>query len=83
MAESDEIATPGRNPRPPRVSKSWWQADSSTPGILAASRDRAIKLGVGAERIDELVARLRAARDGGYAWASSPFHRDLTLGKPT
>jgi SAM-dependent methyltransferase len=48
----------------------------------AAVRERAINLGVAAEEIDKLVQELRAARDGGYEWVSSPFYFDLALRKP-
>jgi hypothetical protein len=49
---------------------------------LAAVRDRGTQLGVVAGEIDDLVRDLRAAKGGGYEWASSPFFLDLTLRKP-
>ena len=49
---------------------------------LAAARERAIKSGIVAERIDELVRDIRAAKGGSYEWVSSPFFLDLTLRKP-
>jgi SAM-dependent methyltransferase len=49
---------------------------------LAAARERAAKSGIDAERIDDLVANLRAAKDGGYEWVSTPFFLDLALRKP-
>ena len=51
-------------------------------GTLAAARERAIKSGIVAERIDELVRDIRAAKGGSYEWVSSPFFLDLTLRKP-
>ncbi|HEX6676275.1 MAG TPA: methyltransferase domain-containing protein [Actinomycetes bacterium] len=51
---------------------------------LAAARGRAVSGGVASEQqVDELVGALRAAKEGGYEWVSSPFFRDLTLRKPT
>ena len=49
---------------------------------LAAARERATQLGIAAERIDDLVRDIRAAKNGGYQWVSSPFYLDLTLRKP-
>ena len=49
---------------------------------LTAARDRAIQSGIAADRIDDLVREIRAAKDGGYEWVSSPFYLDLTLRKP-
>ena len=51
-------------------------------GVLAAARERAIKSGVATEKIDDLVLNLRAARDSGYEWVTSPFLLDLALRKP-
>jgi SAM-dependent methyltransferase len=51
-------------------------------GTLAAARERAVKLGIMAEKIDDVVLKLRAAKDGGYEWASAPFFLDLALRKP-
>jgi hypothetical protein len=51
-------------------------------GTLAAARDRAVKSGIAAEKIDDLVVNLRAAKDGGYEWVSTPFFLDLALRKP-
>ena len=51
-------------------------------GSLAAARQRAVKAGIAAETIDDLVARLRAAKSGGYEWVTSPFLLDLVLRKP-
>jgi hypothetical protein len=34
------------------------------------------------EQIDDLVADLRAAKDGGYDWVSRPFFLNLALRKP-
>jgi ubiquinone/menaquinone biosynthesis C-methylase UbiE len=51
-------------------------------GSLAAARERAVKAGIAAELIDDLVARLRAAKSGGYEWVTSPFLLDLVLRKP-
>ena len=47
-----------------------------------AVRERGIKLGIAAERIDGLVQDLRAAKDGGYEWVTSSFYLDLALRKP-
>jgi hypothetical protein len=52
-------------------------------GSLAAARERAVKAGIAAEVIDDVVARLRAAKTGGYEWVTSPFLLDLVLRKPT
>ena len=49
---------------------------------LAAARERAVKAGIPAEVVDDLVARLRAAKTGGYEWVTSPFLLDLVLRKP-
>ena len=49
---------------------------------MAAARVRAESTGVPAERIDELVASLRAAKAGNYDWVLSPFFFDLRLRKP-
>ena len=51
-------------------------------GTLAAARGHAVKAGIAAETIDDLVARLRAAKVGGYEWVTSPFLLDLVLRKP-
>ena len=50
---------------------------------LAAARERAVQSGIAVGRIDDLVQEIRAAKDGGYEWVSSPFYLDLTLRKPT
>ena len=50
---------------------------------LAAARERAIHVGIAADRIDDLVRDIQAAKDGGYEWVSSPFYLDLTLRKTT
>jgi hypothetical protein len=50
---------------------------------LAAARERAISLGIAADRIDGLIRDIRSAKDGGYEWVSTPFYLDLTLRKPT
>ena len=49
---------------------------------LTAVSERAAALGIAAERIDEVLAALRAARNGPYEWVSAPFFLDLTLRKP-
>jgi SAM-dependent methyltransferase len=49
---------------------------------LAAARDRAIALGIAAERIDDLLLDLRGAKSGQYEWVSTPFFSDLALRKP-
>ena len=49
---------------------------------LAAVKERAVKAGFAAEMIDDLIARLRAAKAGGYDWVTSPFLLDLVLRKP-
>jgi ubiquinone/menaquinone biosynthesis C-methylase UbiE len=49
---------------------------------LAAARDRAIKSGIAAEIVDDLVLTIRAGKDGGHEWVTTPFHLDLTLRKP-
>ena len=45
-------------------------------------KERAVKAGIAAEMIDDLIARLRAAKAGGYEWVTSPFLLDLVLRKP-
>jgi hypothetical protein len=50
---------------------------------LAAARERATGLGIAADRIDDLIRDIRAAKDGGCQWMSSPFYLDVTLRKPT
>jgi ubiquinone/menaquinone biosynthesis C-methylase UbiE len=49
---------------------------------LTVAKERAVKAGIAAETIDDLVARLRAAKTGGYEWVTSPFLLDLVLRKP-
>src|SRR5919198_5576347 len=50
---------------------------------LAAARERALRSGIASERqIDDLVGALRAAKDGGFQWVTSPFFLDLTLRAP-
>lgn len=49
---------------------------------LAAAKERGTRLGIAADRIDDLVRDIRAAEDGGYEWVSSPFFFDVTLRKP-
>jgi len=50
---------------------------------LLAARERAVVSGVAArQQIDDLASELRAAKDGGYEWVSTPFFLDLTLRKP-
>jgi hypothetical protein len=51
-------------------------------GTLVAAKERAVKAGIAAEMIDDLVASLRAAETGGYEWVTSPFLLDLVLRKP-
>ncbi|HXW79730.1 MAG TPA: class I SAM-dependent methyltransferase [Acidimicrobiales bacterium] len=48
----------------------------------AAVRERAVSLGIAAEKIDDLVQELRSATDDNYEWVSSPFYFDLALRKP-
>jgi hypothetical protein len=50
---------------------------------LAAARERATRLGIAAGGIDDLVRDIRAAKDGGYEWVSSPFYLDMALREPT
>ncbi len=52
-------------------------------GTLLAARERAVasKIATG-QQIDDLVGELRAAKNGGYEWVSTPFFLDLTLRKP-
>lgn len=50
---------------------------------LAAVQDRAVRLGIAAEKIDDLLLNLQAAKSGRYEWVSSPFFLDLALRKPT
>ena len=57
-----------------------FELHAATAGAL---RERAIKSGTGAERIDDLTLNLRAAKRGDYQWVSSPFFLDLALRKPT
>jgi SAM-dependent methyltransferase len=47
---------------------------------IAAAKSRAIQSGVAsAEEIDALERALRAAKDGGYDWVTTPFFLALTL----
>ena len=47
---------------------------------IAAAKSRAIQSGVGSgAEIDALERALRAARDGGYDWVTTPFFLALTL----
>jgi len=39
-------------------------------------------LGIAADRIDDLVRDIRAAKGGGYEWVAMGFLLDLTLRKP-
>jgi hypothetical protein len=48
-------------------------------GVKALFLERAVKAGIAAEMIDDLVARLRAANHGGYEWVTSPFLLGLVL----
>jgi len=50
---------------------------------LAAARERAAKLGIAAEKVDDLLLNLRAAKSGQYERVSTPFFLDLALRKPT
>ena len=52
-------------------------------GTLLAARERAVasKIATG-QQIDDLVGELRAAKNGGYEWVSTPFFLDLTLRTP-
>jgi SAM-dependent methyltransferase len=49
---------------------------------LSAARDRAVKSGIAAEKIDDLLGNLRTAKDGGCERVSTPFFFDLALRKP-
>ena len=52
-------------------------------GTLLAARERAVASGIATgQQIDDLVDDLRAAKNGGYEWVSTPFFLDLTLRKP-
>ena len=47
---------------------------------IAAAKSRAIQSGVAsADEIDALERTLRAAKDGGYDWVTTPFFLALTL----
>jgi hypothetical protein len=47
---------------------------------IAAAKSRAIQSGVGSgAEIDALERALRAAKDGGYDWVTTPFFLALTL----
>jgi hypothetical protein len=49
---------------------------------VLAARERAVASGIASgQQIDDLVSDLRAAKGGGYEWASGPFFLDLTLRK--
>jgi SAM-dependent methyltransferase len=50
---------------------------------LAAARERAATLGIAAEKVDDLLLNLRAAKSGQYERVSTPFFLDLALRKPT
>ncbi|HEX9624013.1 MAG TPA: class I SAM-dependent methyltransferase [Streptosporangiaceae bacterium] len=50
---------------------------------LISARECAVASGVATgPQIDNLAGDLRAAKDGGYEWVSSPFYLDLKLRKP-
>jgi hypothetical protein len=49
---------------------------------LAAAREHAVKAGIAAEIINDLVASLRSGKGNGYEWVTSPFFLDLVLRKP-
>jgi SAM-dependent methyltransferase len=50
---------------------------------LLAARERAVTSGLASgQQIDDLAGELRAAKDGGYEWVSTPFFLDLALRKP-
>jgi sugar phosphate isomerase/epimerase len=50
---------------------------------IAAAKSRAIESGVGSgAEIDALERALRAAKDGGYDWVTTPFFLALTLRTP-
>jgi ubiquinone/menaquinone biosynthesis C-methylase UbiE len=51
-------------------------------GTLTAARERALKAGIAAGTIDDLIAILSAAKTSGYEWVTSPFLLDLVLRKP-
>ena len=52
-------------------------------GTLTAIREGATQSGIAtAERIDELLTVLRAAKHEKYQWVSTPFFLDYTLRKP-
>lgn len=52
-------------------------------GTLASVRDRATQSGIATEReIDRLLETIRAAKDEGYQWVTSPFFLDLALRTP-
>jgi hypothetical protein len=47
---------------------------------VAVAKGRAIRFGVASgEQIDALERALRAAKDGGYDWVTSPFFLAVTL----
>jgi SAM-dependent methyltransferase len=49
-------------------------------GTIAAAKSRAIQSGVAnGDEIDALERALRAAKDGGYDWVTTPFYLALTL----
>ena len=53
-------------------------------GTLLAARERAVASGIATgQQVDDLASDLRAAKNGGYEWVSTPFFLDLTLRKPT
>ncbi len=50
---------------------------------LAVARERTIRSGVATEQqVDDLLQRLRGAKEAEHAWVLSPFFLDLTLRKP-
>jgi len=49
---------------------------------LAAARARAINAGIAAGEVDDLVRTLRAGKEGGHEWVTTPYYLDLTLRKP-
>jgi hypothetical protein len=53
---------------------------NSVISTIAAAKSRAIQSGVASgDEIDALERALRAAKDGGYDWVTTPFFLALTL----
>ena len=74
------VSRASRSLRRAASSRSPEQGFALHASTIAAAKSRAIESGVGSEaEIDALERALRAAKDGGYDWVTTPFFLALTL----